>query len=89
MGYPIKTPWHSWQYTSTAGNANQVAGYAIEYDVSQQVKQRVPTKRRQQQASNANSFTFITIRGGRHEVPETAPAQALEMLNRLIKGKAF
>lgn len=27
-----------------------------------------------------NNFTFITIKGGRHEVPETAPEQSLEML---------
>lgn len=87
MGYPIRSAWHNWIYTSTAGNADQVAGYAVEYDVSQQLKKKLPTKARQ--ASSDNSFTFITIRGGRHEVPETAPGQALEMLNRLIAGKSF
>ena len=30
-----------------------------------------------------NGFTFITIRGGRHEVPETAPQRAFEMLNKV------
>jgi cathepsin A (carboxypeptidase C)/serine carboxypeptidase-like clade 1 len=36
-----------------------------------------------------NNFTFITIKGGRHEVPETAPAQAYEMLRRVISGENF
>ncbi len=34
MGYPVKDAWHHWTYTSEAGYANQVAGYATEYDVS-------------------------------------------------------
>lgn len=38
---------------------------------------------------DANDFSFITVRGGRHEVPETAPAQALEMLRRIITGEGF
>jgi serine carboxypeptidase-like clade I len=46
----------------------------VEYDVS---------------SMGTGSFEFITVRGGRHEVPETAPAQAMEMLNRLINGQAF
>jgi len=37
----------------------------------------------------ANNFTFITVKGGRHEVPETAPEQALELLRRLISGESF
>ena len=36
-----------------------------------------------------HNFTFITIRGGRHEVPETAPVPAFEMLNRLLKNIQF
>jgi hypothetical protein len=34
-------------------------------------------------------FTFITVKGGRHEVPETAPREAFEMIKRLLKGEAF
>ncbi|KAL1525238.1 hypothetical protein AB1Y20_020105 [Prymnesium parvum] len=37
----------------------------------------------------ADNFTFITVKGGRHEVPETAPAQALEMIRRLVSGELF
>ena len=37
----------------------------------------------------ASNFTFATVKGGRHEVPETAPAQALELLRRLLTGDAF
>ena len=37
----------------------------------------------------AKNFSFITVKGGRHEVPETAPEQALEMVRRLISGVEF
>ena len=36
-----------------------------------------------------NNFTFITVKGGRHEVPETAPEQALELIRRLVHGESF
>jgi len=36
-----------------------------------------------------NDFTFITVKGGRHEVPETAPEQAFEMLRRIISLEGF
>jgi len=74
MGYPVKEGWHAWTYTSAEGNENQVAGYAVNYDVS---------------ALGNGSFEFLTIRGGRHEVPESAPAQAMEMLTRIINGDEF
>jgi serine carboxypeptidase-like clade I len=35
------------------------------------------------------NFTFLTIRGGRHEVPETAPKRAYEMFSRLVESKGF
>jgi serine carboxypeptidase-like clade 1 len=81
MGFSLKSEWHNWQYTSESGFSGQVAGYAVEYDVSS----LKPTVK----AANGNSFSFVTIRGGRHEVPETAGAQAMEMLNRLIQNKPF
>merc|ERR1712100_142069 len=74
MGYPVSDSWHHWTYTSTAGNTNQVAGYAVNYDVS---------------SLGSGSFQFITVKGGRHEVPESAPAQAMEILSRLVNGKSF
>ena len=37
----------------------------------------------------ANNFTFITVKGGRHEVPETAPEQAFELVRRLVSGESF
>ncbi len=36
-----------------------------------------------------NNFTFITIRGGRHEVPETAPRKAFEMIKRFVTNEIF
>lgn len=38
---------------------------------------------------NQGSFAFVTVKGGRHEVPETAPGQAYELLTRLIDGTPF
>ena len=35
------------------------------------------------------SFTFTTVRGGRHEVPETAPFKALAMITRFTSLKGF
>jgi serine carboxypeptidase-like clade 1 len=74
MGFTAISPWHHWSYTSALGNANQVGGYAVGYDVS---------------SLGSGSFQFITVRGGRHEVPESAPAQAMEMLNRLLSSTPF
>jgi cathepsin A (carboxypeptidase C)/serine carboxypeptidase-like clade 1 len=36
-----------------------------------------------------NDFTFITVRGGRHEVPETAPDKAFAMLQGVLEGRLF
>jgi len=35
------------------------------------------------------NLTFTTVRGGRHEVPETAPEKAEELIRRLIHGEQF
>ena len=74
MNLPIKNDWHAWSYTTPEGFSNQVAGYATQYDVS---------------AMGDGSFEFITVKGGRHEVPETAPAQAFEMVKRVVAGEVF
>ena len=74
MGFTVKDPWHPWTYTSTSGKSNQVGGYAVSYDVSK---------------LGSGSFQFVTVRGGRHEVPGSAPAQALELLRRLLTKTPF
>jgi carboxypeptidase C (cathepsin A) len=74
MNLPIKKDWHSWSYTSISGNENQVAGYSTTYDVSN---------------LGNGSFAFVTVKGGRHEVPETAPGQAMELLTRMINLQEF
>ena len=35
------------------------------------------------------NFTFITVRGGAHAVPSTAPAKAFEMISRFLSGSPF
>lgn len=91
MGYSVKTSWHNWRYTSVAGNEDQVAGYAVEYDVNGPSKRgrKVKSYHLKTTPQNGNSFAFVTVRGGRHEVPETAPAQGLELLRRVINGESF
>lgn len=75
LGLPVSKPWHAWKYTTLEGYANQVGGYATSYDVSA--------------LGGKGSFEFVTVKGGRHEVPESAPSQALEMITRLINRQAF
>ena len=36
-----------------------------------------------------HNFTFATLRGGRHEVPETAPGKALELMRKLVTNTPF
>lgn len=75
MNYPVSKPWHVWQYEETTEGQTslQVGGYAVEYK------------------SNDRKFplTFVTVRGGRHEVPETAPLKAINMLQHVLNGTAF
>lgn len=75
MGFPTVSPWHPWMYEKNFDGemSSQVGGYATVY---------APP-------NSAFNFTFITIRGGRHEVPETAPDKALDMLDHLLTGKPF
>jgi carboxypeptidase C (cathepsin A) len=75
MGFKVDEDWHPWLYTSEAGLDNQVAGYAVKYTVPD--------------ADDDSWFRFITVRGGRHEVPETAPLKALNMLTNLIYDQEF
>lgn len=37
----------------------------------------------------ANNFSFVTIRGGRHEIPETAPVKAYEMARKVLNFEGF
>ena len=84
LGLPTKAAWHPWTYTSVGGNANQVAGYATVYDVT-----KVSTTVPKIVGANGNSFTFVTVRGGRHEVPTTAPGQAFDLIKRLFANTGF
>eukprot|EP00928_Gymnodinium_smaydae_P064719 TRINITY_DN47990_c0_g1_i1.p1 TRINITY_DN47990_c0_g1~~TRINITY_DN47990_c0_g1_i1.p1 ORF type:complete len:481 (+),score=52.82 TRINITY_DN47990_c0_g1_i1:66-1508(+) len=62
-----------WHAWTFDGGA-QVAGYATTYDVG---------------AEASGSFAFATVKGGRHEVPETAPGQAFELLRRVLTATGF
>jgi serine carboxypeptidase-like clade I len=84
LGLPVKKSWHSWAYTSASGATNQVAGYATSYEVSSLKSENSAIV-----GAYGNSFAFITVKGGRHEVPESAPAQAKEMLTRLLNNVEF
>ena len=34
-------------------------------------------------------FEFVTVKGGRHEVPETEPVRAFEMMRRFLGAEGF
>ena len=67
--------WHPWTYE--AGGVRSIGGYAVAYDTSAVA------------ASDASGFAFVTVRGGRHEVPETAPDRAYAMVETFLSGGAF
>mmetsp|Transcript_20475 Transcript_20475/g.36434 ORF Transcript_20475/g.36434 Transcript_20475/m.36434 type:complete len:502 (-) Transcript_20475:117-1622(-) len=73
MGFKVVEDWHPWAYIAKDGLGHQVAGYSVRYETPK----------------NQKKFTFTTIRGGRHEVPETAPEQAFELIKRLIGDEIF
>ena len=76
--------------SSTAGGGSQVAGHAVVYDVDINSKKKTKkTNPSSKRSERGGGFTFITIRGGRHEVPETAGEQALEMIRRLTGNIDF
>jgi serine carboxypeptidase-like clade 1 len=74
LGYPVVDPWHPWMYT---------------LDFEGTVSQQVGGYSTVYKSPAGHNFTFITVRGGRHEVPETAPDKALAMLQRLVTGGEF
>lgn len=77
MGYTATQKWHPWSYEAIeAGQGTQVAGYRVEYDVS--------NVRNDAGEKGKGSFEFKTIRGAGHMVPDTRPAPALEMFRRFI-----
>jgi hypothetical protein len=58
-----------------SGAVDQVGGYAVKYHVPE--------------AQTDSWFRFITVRGGSHQVPESAPDKALVMLHRLLYNGDF
>ena len=73
MGYTVDHDWHPWFYSDKSLNG----------------KNRKQLGGYSTRYASPHNFTFITIRGGRHEVPETAPKRAFEMLRRLLNGLQF
>ena len=81
MGYPVDKSWAAWAYTDNEPETlygNQVGGYTVGYDVSGQANDAGSV-------DNGHTFTFTTIRGAGHMVPQTQPAAALEMWRRFLK----
>ena len=73
MNFEVVSSWHPWTYAASDEGHMQVGGYATRY----------------KSPKNGNDFSFVTIKGGRHEVPETAPEQAFELLGRLVNNIQF
>ena len=84
MGYELEEDWHQWFYSNEISQHNLTTYNDPVYNQNAVMEQVGGY------ATNyANNFTFITIRGGRHEVPETAPASSYEMVWRFLNGIAF
>ena len=84
MGFDVVEDWHQWFYNNSISQDN---GISIDNHNYQRVEAG-------EQVGGyairyAHNFTFITVRGGRHEVPETAPASSFEMLRRFLRGIDF
>lgn len=105
LSFPVKRAFHAWNYTSISGASKQVAGYAVEYDVASnaaepqasfvfttirggrhEVGRGQPIHRGSMSAAdNQSSVTCCDML----QVPESAPAQALEMLRRFLEDEPF
>ena len=81
MGYAVSRNWGPWSFEDLEdGFGTQVAGYAVEYDVSGLSNDAGVT--------GHGSFEFLTIKGAGHMVPDTRPGPALEMFRRFLdQGK--
>lgn len=77
MGFPVLEPWRPWSFNDLEeGFGTQVAGYVVDYDVSDEVSDAGEV--------GQGSFQFMTIKGAGHMVPDTRPAPALEMFRRML-----
>ena len=79
MAFNASEPWHPWAYTELNPEAmygSQVGGYAVQYDVSALVNDAGTT--------GSGKFSFRTVRGAGHMVPQTQPAAALEMFRDFL-----
>ena len=79
MGYSPLEPWHPWTYSDLEPSTlygSQTGGYAVKYNVNH--------LQNDQGKSGKGSFSFRTVRGAGHMVPETQPAAALELFRRFI-----
>ena len=75
MGFPLATSGGAW--------------HAWSYNCSDDGSAQVAGYATNYDVGAAPGFSFVTVKGGRHEVPETAPGQALELITRLTQGIVF
>ena len=84
MGFDVVEDWHQWFYSNSLTQENTIASNHPTYNMDA-VREQVGGYA----TRYAHNFTFITIRGGRHEVPESAPVSSYEMLRRFLNGIDF
>ena len=83
MGYNVSKSWSPWAYKDNepaTEYGNQVGGYTVGYDVRGVLNDAGVVNA----ADAQHSFTFTTVRGAGHMVPQTQPAAALEMWRRFL-----
>ena len=84
MGFKIVEDWHQWFYNDSIASDNLIRKNKPSYSENT-VLQKVGGYA----IRYAQNFTFITIRGGNHMVPETAPESSFEMMRRFLSGEYF
>ena len=84
MDFDVVEDWHQWFYNNSISQHILMSIDNPNYQRGEAEKQVGGYAIRY-----AHNFTFITVRGGRHEVPITAPASSFEMLRRFLRGIDF
>lgn len=74
LGFSVKDSWRPWKSGSFDRPTKSLrAGYVLTYTVPNQ----------------SFDFTFLTVSGAGHMVPQFKPVRALAMLDRFLKGEKF
>ena len=78
LGFPVKREWQPW-HGGTPSNATAhfvTSGYVIEYDAGSELRPE-------------HNFTFLTVKGAGHTVPEFKPIPMYQALMKFFSGEVI